>query len=109
MIGNQLGPYRLLSELGSGGMGTVHLAEVTEAAAGLEPGQKVAVKVIHPNLLASPGYFKRFLREAELGHKVVHENVVRTFDVDALLVEDKQIHFMVMEYVEGKNLRQLLD
>jgi serine/threonine protein kinase/tetratricopeptide (TPR) repeat protein len=90
-------------------MGTVHAAEVTEAVAGLEAGQKVAVKVIHPHLLASPGFFKRFMREAELGRKVVHENVVRTFDVDALLVDDKHVNFMVMEHVEGKSLRELLN
>jgi tetratricopeptide (TPR) repeat protein len=89
-------------------MGTVHAAEVAEAVASLEPGRKVAVKIVHPHLLASPGFFKRFMREAELGRKVVHENVVRTFDVDALLLDDKHVHYMVMEYVEGKSLRQLL-
>jgi serine/threonine protein kinase len=62
--GKELGPYRILSELGSGGMGTVHAAEVTEAVAGLEAGQRVAVKVIHPHLLATPGFSKRFLWEA---------------------------------------------
>ncbi|MHC4222456.1 MAG: serine/threonine protein kinase, partial [Planctomycetota bacterium] len=107
--GKRLGSYTLLSELGSGGMGTVHLAEVTDPVAGLESGQKVALKVIHPHLLSSPGFFKRFLREGELGRKVVHENVVRTFDVDALLVDDKQVNFMVMEFVEGRSLRELLD
>ncbi len=65
MIGTELGSYRIQSELGSGGMGTVYLAEVTEAAAGLEPGQKVALKIIHPHLLSTPGFFKRFLQEAE--------------------------------------------
>jgi len=106
--GKRLGAYALMSELGSGGMGTVHLAEVAEASAGLEPGQKVAVKVIHPHLLSTPGFFKRFMREAELGRKVVHENVVRTFDVDATELEGKAVHYMAMEYVEGKSLRKLL-
>jgi serine/threonine protein kinase len=106
--GKELGPYRILSELGSGGMGTVHSAEVAAVVAGLEVGQRVAVKVIHPHLLSTPGFFKRFLREAELGRKVVHENVVRTFDVDATQLEGKAVHFMVMEYVEGKSLRKLL-
>jgi tetratricopeptide (TPR) repeat protein len=101
VIGAQIGPYRIASELGSGGMGTVYLAED-------EQGGNVAVKVVHPHLLATPGFFKRFLREAELGRQVRHENVVRTLDVDALMVDDRQVNFMVMEYVVGKSLRDLL-
>ena len=83
----------------------MHAAEVAEIVAGLEVGQRVAIKVIHPHLLSTPGFFKRFLREAELGRKVVHENVVRTFDVDALEVDGKTAHFLVMEYVKGRTLR----
>jgi predicted ATPase len=89
-------------------MGTVHLGEVAEATVGLEPGRKVAVKIVHPHLLSSPGFFKRFLREAELGGKVVHENVVRTFDVDATHLEGRVAHYLVMEYVEGRTIRALL-
>ncbi|MHC5051245.1 MAG: protein kinase domain-containing protein, partial [Planctomycetota bacterium] len=105
---SQLGPYRLLAELGSGGMGTVHAAEVVEAVPGLEAGSRVAIKVVHPHLLSTSGFFKRFLREAELGRKVIHENVVRTFDVDATEFEGKVVHYMVLEYVEGRSLRDLL-
>jgi len=108
MIGTQLGPYRIRSDLGSGGMGKVYLAEAVETAAGLEPGTKVALKVVHPHLLETPGFFKRFLQEADLGQRVRHKNVVRTFDVDAILHEGQHHHYMVMEHVEGKNLRELL-
>jgi len=102
MIGAQVGPYRVESELGSGGMGSVFLAVG-------EDGSKVALKVVHPHLIATPGFFKRFLREAEMGRQVNHENVVRTLDVDATMVEDKQVNYMVMEYVEGRSLRELLN
>jgi len=107
--GKELGPYRILSELGSGGMGKVYLAEVVEAAASLEPGQKIALKVVHPHLLETPGFFKRFLQEAEIGKRVRHSNVVRTFDVDAILHEGQHYHYMVMEHVAGKSLRALLN
>ncbi|MHC4452847.1 MAG: serine/threonine protein kinase, partial [Planctomycetota bacterium] len=108
LIGEQLGAYAIKSELGSGGMGKVYLAEAVEEAAGLEPGTSVALKLVHPQLLETPGFFKRFLQEADLGKRVKHENVVRTFDVDALMRDGSHHHFMVMEYVRGRNLRELL-
>ncbi|MHC4933906.1 MAG: serine/threonine-protein kinase, partial [Planctomycetota bacterium] len=109
MIGQQLGVFTIQAELGSGGMGKVYLAEAVEAVAGLEPGAKVALKVVHPHLLETQGFVKRFMQEAELGKRVRHENVVRTLEVNAVTVEGQQHNFMVMEYVEGKNLRELLD
>ncbi|MHC4471932.1 MAG: serine/threonine-protein kinase [Planctomycetota bacterium] len=109
MIGTDLGPYRIVSELGRGGMGRVWLAEVVRSSAGLDPGDRVALKVLHPHLLETEGFFKRFLLEAEIGKSVRHENLVRTLDVDALLHEGSQVNFLVMEYVEGQTLRNLLD
>jgi tetratricopeptide (TPR) repeat protein len=89
-------------------MGTVHLAEVADPVAGLEVGDRVALKVVHPHLLESPGFFKRFVREGELGRKVDHASVVRTFDADAMVRDGEHFHYLVMEYVEGRNLRELL-
>src|SRR6187399_2870224 len=109
MEGRLVGPYRL-EAVGAGGMGTVWRAKVegSRAPAGLRAGQTVALKVIHPHLLAKPGFFKRFLREAELGKAVRHENVVRTYDVDATEVDGRAAPYLVMEYVEGQTLRGLL-
>ena len=104
----ELGPFRLLTDLGSGGMGTVYLARASRPAVGLAPGTRVALKVVHPHLLETRGFFKRFLREADIGRRVRHENVVRTYDGDALRVDGEQHHFLVMEYVEGQTLRDLL-
>jgi tetratricopeptide (TPR) repeat protein len=89
-------------------MGSVYLAEVVEATPLLGAGERVALKIVHPHLLATPGFFKRFLQEAEVGKRIEHENVVRTYDVDATLVDDKQVNYMVMEYVEGRSLREFL-
>ena len=108
MQGTELGGYQILSELGSGGMGKVYLAELTEKAAGLDVGQRVALKIIHPHLLETRGFFKRFLREAQVGQQVQHENVVRTYDCDARLHNGVQQNFLVMEFVEGQTLRDLL-
>jgi len=104
----ELGAYSILQELGSGGMGRVHLAELLRPTAGLDRGRRVALKVIHPHLLATEGFFKRFLREAQVGQAVQHDNVVRTYDCDAVLREGQQHNFLVMEYVEGQTLRDLL-
>jgi tetratricopeptide (TPR) repeat protein len=109
LLGALLGPYRIESELGSGGMGSVYVARVEEKAPELEIGTRVAVKVIHPHLLETPNAFKRFLLEARLGRQVRHPNVVSTYDCDAVRVDGKNHHFLVMEYVEGQTLRALLD
>ncbi len=78
MLGESLGPYRIEKELGSGGMGKVYAATVTGRCPGLEDGARVALKVVHPHLLEQEGFFRRFLREAEIGASVHHPNVVRT-------------------------------
>jgi tetratricopeptide (TPR) repeat protein len=104
-----LGPYRLRSLIGSGGMGAVYLATVEGRVPGLEPGARVAVKVVHAHLLAREGFFRRFLREAEIGRRLRHENVVRTLDADVAGEGAERVHFFVLEYVEGQTLRALTE
>ena len=103
-----LGSYRVIGDLGSGGMGKVYLAEVEREVPGLEVGKRVAMKMIHAHLLETPGFFKRFLREAEIGRTVDQANVVRSFDCDSLVVDGQRYDFLVMEYVQGQTLRDLL-
>ncbi|MHC4932823.1 MAG: protein kinase domain-containing protein, partial [Planctomycetota bacterium] len=100
MIGQHLGPHTIEAELGTGGMGTVYRATGPEG--------RVAIKVVHPHMLASPGFFERFLREGRIGKSVQHENVVRTMDCDQLEIDGRPLAYLVMEYVAGKSLRQLL-
>ena len=106
--GTSLGPYRIDRELGSGGMGKVYAATVEGRCPGIAEGTCVALKVVHPHLLETPGFFKRFMREAELGQSIRHENVVRTYDCDQVFVGGAANAFLVMEHVEGQTLRELL-
>jgi tetratricopeptide (TPR) repeat protein len=107
-VGTALGPYHLESVLGSGGMGTVYLARVETATDALAQGVRVAVKVFHPHLVTRERFTTRFLREADLGRRVRHENVVRTLEAGETVEADRPVGFLVMEHVEGRTLRDLL-
>jgi tetratricopeptide (TPR) repeat protein len=109
MLGGRFGKYRILSELGSGGMATVYLGEAEPGAPGLPAGGRVAIKVVHPHLITKQSIFQRFLREFDVGRQVHHPNVVRTFDAGYHQAEGGPVHYIVMEYVEGQNLRELLE
>lgn len=105
----RLGPYRLDRKLGVGAMGTVHAATVMEPTAGLDEGRRVALKIVHPRLLERRGFFQRFLREAQVGTSIRHENVVSTVLCDQLVVGGTPHAYLVMEFVEGRTLTALLD
>ncbi|HMF11773.1 MAG TPA: protein kinase, partial [Gemmataceae bacterium] len=92
------GKYRLLEMLGAGGMGRVFLCEH------IRMRNLVAVKVLPPGQLSEPGALERFNREARAAANLVHPNLVRCFDVD----EDGTFNFLVMEYVHGTNLHDLV-
>ncbi len=105
---NQLGPYAIRREIGRGGMGTVYVADVEDLAADAEMDAVVAVKVIHPHLLVEPHALKRFYREAAIGMRVRHPNVVPTYDVCGAESDGNDVHFLVMAYEEGRTLRSAL-
>ncbi len=109
LAGVLLGPYRIGAKLGEGGMGTVYEGLVEGRVPGVAVGVRVAVKVVHPHLMSRAGFFKRFLREAEIGKAVRHANVVATLDVDAADDAGRVVHFLAMEHVEGQTLRALLE
>ncbi len=97
--GEHLGPFTILSMLGSGGMGEVYLAEDTRL------GRQVAVKVLPQELLKDQARRKRFLREARAAAAVDHPNVVHIYEVEEQ--PDGRV-YLVMQHVEGKTIRQLL-
>ena len=97
MLPESIGPYSIVEELGRGGMGTVYLAQ--------RDGKSFALKLAHEQLAAAPNMVARFLREAEVGRTIDHPNVVRTLDAG----DHEGLPYLVMELVEGRDLRQHLD
>jgi serine/threonine-protein kinase len=96
--GRMLGEFHIIRSLGVGGMGQVYLAEQTTLK------RKVALKMLRPELAANPTALTRFRSEAEAVAKITHANIVQIYDVR----EQDGVHFMALEYVEGRNLRDYL-
>lgn len=92
-----IGPYRILRKLGEGAMGVVYLAHHDIL------GQTYALKMVAEHMISNRDAVKRFVREARHAARLNHPNLVKVVAAD--LHEHR--HFLVMEYVEGKNLEQI--
>ncbi|MCK4754794.1 MAG: protein kinase, partial [Calditrichia bacterium] len=102
MIGKTISHYKILEELGRGGMGEVYLAE------DLKLERKVAIKFLPQHLTKDKDNVERFEREAKAAASLNHPNIVTIHEiaeVDLPATADKQT-FIVMEYVDGKSLRE---
>jgi len=97
----QLGRYHLLRLLGFGGMGEVYLAN-SKGVAGFE--KLVTVKILRRQVSQNPDRVRDLLREAFIGVRLDHENIVQVLD----LGEHEGNYFLVMEYVRGFSLRELI-
>ena len=93
-----IGKYIIIDRIGSGAMGRVYKANHPLM------GRVVAVKVIAPEIISNERAVARFQREMKLVGRLDHPNVVRAFDADA----DKGVLYIVMEYVSGQSLGQML-
>src|SRR5689334_22193468 len=89
------GKYRIERVLGQGGMGTV----LSAWHQGL--GQRVAIKLLQASMLQHPGIRERFAREAQAASQIRSDHVARVIDVDTL---EDGVPFMVMEYLDGRDL-----
>ncbi len=96
--GFTIGKYKLLERVGVGGMGQVFLCEH------MFMKKRVAVKVLPPAKADQPAALGRFYREARAAGSLQHPNIVRTHDID----QDGNLHFLVMDYVDGTNLLDLV-
>ena len=98
MTGRTLGEYLLADLLGRGGMAEVYLAWDGHA------DHAVAVKVLSSSLASDPAYLDRFRREASAVRSLSHPNIVQVYDIG----QEGEVHYLVMEYVEGESLAQVL-
>jgi eukaryotic-like serine/threonine-protein kinase len=96
--GFKIDKYVLLDLLGRGGMGRVYLAR------DLRLNRLVALKVLSQERMNNPRAIARFHREAKVGAQLQHENLVRVYDEG----EANGVRYLVMEYIEGKNVGQLI-
>ncbi|MDQ7821853.1 MAG: tetratricopeptide repeat protein [Candidatus Eremiobacteraeota bacterium] len=94
-----IGRYKVIEELGRGGMGIVYRGE--------DPAleRPVAIKVLPPKKLSQKKAIKRFLREARVSARLDHPRIVKIYDIG----EEEGIYHIVMEYVSGKGLRDLIE
>jgi eukaryotic-like serine/threonine-protein kinase len=92
------GRYRVERELGRGGMAKVFLGTDTVL------GRTVAVKVLAPQFADDDGFVQRFRREAQAAASIGHPHIVSVFDTGS----DDGVHYIVMEYVEGRTLAEFL-
>ena len=90
--------YEIVKSIGEGGMANVYLAQDTIL------DRKVAIKVLRGDLANDEKFIRRFQREALSASSLSHPNIVEMYDVG----EDNGSHYIVMEYIEGKTVKQLL-
>lgn len=99
MIGHQLGGrYEVIERVGGGGMALVYKAQ------DLLLNRNVAIKVLRQQFVHDEEFIRRFRREAQSAASLSHPNVVSVYDVG----QEDDVHYIVMEYVEGKNLNEII-
>ncbi len=98
LVGERLGPYEILEEIGKGGMATVYRARQTSV------DRDVAIKVIHRNLVHTPSAVQRFQREAKLIARLEHPHILPIYDFDGA----HEPPYIVMRYLDGGTLRDVM-
>ncbi|MEO7539865.1 MAG: serine/threonine-protein kinase, partial [Pyrinomonadaceae bacterium] len=98
MVGSQINQYKILEKIGSGGQGTVYKALDTKL------NRTAVIKVLPQELTQRSANFKRFEREAQLCSQLDHPNICTIYDFNSA----DGVFYIAMQYVEGKNVRQLV-
>src|SRR5262245_61941017 len=100
LIGAQLGHYKILSSIGSGGMGEVFLAQDTVL------GRRVALKLLPSEFTADHDRVRRFEQEAKAASALNHPNIITIHEIGRAETEIGNLHFIAQEFIEGQTLRQ---
>ena len=96
----RIGQYKLLSPLGKGGMGEVHLALDTRLQ------RKAALKLLPAQFTHDAERVRRFAQEARAASALNHPNILTIYEIGQATIEDGSVHYIATEYVEGETLRQ---
>jgi len=94
--GTKLGRYEIRSKIGEGGMGEVYLAQDTKL------DRKVALKILPADLAANQDRMRRFVQEAKAAAALNHPHIAHIYEIG----EHDGVHFIAMEYIEGRTLRE---
>jgi serine/threonine protein kinase/tetratricopeptide (TPR) repeat protein/TolB-like protein len=103
MIGRTIAHYRVVERLGGGGMGVVYAAEDEHLH------RRVALKFLPRDMSADPLAVERFQREARAASALAHPNICTIHDIGSIDEEDGVHHYIVMELLDGRNLKQVID
>ncbi|HST22475.1 MAG TPA: protein kinase [Blastocatellia bacterium] len=98
LLGKSFGPYKVISHLGSGGMGVVYLAEDSRLS------RKVALKLLPALYTRDEQQLRRFRQETRAASALNHPNIITIFEIG----EADGIHFIAEEYIQGETLRERL-
>lgn len=98
-VSTALGPFRVLAEIGEGGMGKVFLAEQMSLQ------RKVALKVLSPTLTRNEDFVRNFMREIQVQASLSHPNIAAAIDAG----EDRRIYYLAMEYIDGRDVETILE
>ena len=103
LTGMTLGDFKIRRRLGRGGMGQVYLAEQISLK------REVALKALRSDLAVNSTSLERFDAEAKAVAKATHANIVQIYVIDRAVVKNQVVHYLALEYVDGRNLSELLE
>ncbi|MEJ2736342.1 MAG: serine/threonine-protein kinase [Anaerolineae bacterium] len=99
LVGKTLGSYQILAEIGRGGMAVVYRAYQPSL------NREVAIKVLPPQFTFDQQFIQRFVREAQTAARLRHRHIIVIHDV----AEQDGLHYIVMDFLQGRTLRQLIE